>query len=245
MAILEALNIIERSNTSNFTIFSDSMSVLKSLESTIKINKESHLILEIRHKIKLLKSLNKDVALYWIPAHCNISGNEEADKLAKDSIRNGIDTQMSTPIKDFKSFWKENMLQSFHNWCIESANTKGKYYFTNFYKDKRKPWFDNLDLKRRTVVIINRIRSGHTSVKKHLFRFNIVEDINCSCGYEESVDHIMWQCDKFNVQRKTFLKVLNKYMGPGPYSTEQIISSSNQSVFNGFIKYIDSLNIFI
>uniref|UniRef100_A0A1B6C2K7 Uncharacterized protein n=1 Tax=Clastoptera arizonana TaxID=38151 RepID=A0A1B6C2K7_9HEMI len=245
MAILEALNIIEKSNSTKFSIFSDSMSVLKSLEITSKVNKESHLILEIKQKLKILQSLGKNVDLYWIPAHCNILENEEVDKLAKDSIRNGIDTQISTPIKDFKSFWKEKTLVNFHNWCLESANTKGKYYFTNFYSNKKKPWFDKLKLNRRTIVIINRIRSGHTSAKKHLFRFNITEDPNCSCGFEESVEHIIWQCDKFNAQRKLFLKELNKYIGPSPYTTELIINSTNNNVFNSFIKYIDSLDIFV
>ena len=64
MAILEALNIIEKWNSTKFSIFSGSMSVLKSLETTSKVNKESHLILEIKQKLKILQSLGKNVDLY-------------------------------------------------------------------------------------------------------------------------------------------------------------------------------------
>ena len=46
------------------------MSVLKALERITKINKESHLILDIKEKIKKLQQKNKKITLYWILAHC-------------------------------------------------------------------------------------------------------------------------------------------------------------------------------
>ncbi|CAD6221985.1 GSCOCG00011688001-RA-CDS, partial [Cotesia congregata] len=80
-AILHALElIINRQDTTNSTIYSDSMSCLKAIENLATANP----VIQTIHKtLDQLKTLNKSVTFVWIPAHIGIQGNELADQAAK------------------------------------------------------------------------------------------------------------------------------------------------------------------
>ncbi|GFW49428.1 hypothetical protein TNCV_3059351 [Trichonephila clavipes] len=43
-------------------------------------------VLDCRHDLKILSSLGKTIVHQWIPAHCEIPGNEKADCLAKKGV---------------------------------------------------------------------------------------------------------------------------------------------------------------
>jgi hypothetical protein len=62
-------------------IFSDSQAAHKAL-SSLKVT--SGLVVECLDALSALASLN-EVTLVWVPGHCGIPGNEEADKLARQA----------------------------------------------------------------------------------------------------------------------------------------------------------------
>jgi ribonuclease HI len=62
-------------------IFSDSQAALKVLSSPTVT---SELVAECLHALSALASLN-EVTLVWVPGHCSIPGNKEADKLARQA----------------------------------------------------------------------------------------------------------------------------------------------------------------
>ncbi|GFR87317.1 ribonuclease H [Elysia marginata] len=67
--------------TQNIVIFLDSKSVLGALQNESLHNSSSKsLFLTID---SFLKTYDVDLTLQWIPGHCNITGNERADILAK------------------------------------------------------------------------------------------------------------------------------------------------------------------
>lgn len=103
------------------------------------------------------------IKLIWIPSHRGIPGNKMADSYAKKAIRQGIDTQLKIPSNDFHLFWKTNLISDFNSWCIQSSSTKGASYFKHYFLANKRPWFWNFNIPRKTLVSINRIRSGHTS----------------------------------------------------------------------------------
>ena len=76
-----ALNLIKKSKNQRFIIFSDSLSVLTSLQSKKLDNP----------LIKLLCKLEKmsddyEILLCWIPSHIGICGNEQVDKAARSAL---------------------------------------------------------------------------------------------------------------------------------------------------------------
>jgi hypothetical protein len=56
---------------------------------------------------------------------------------------------------------------------------------------------------------VSRVLSGHCSVRSHLGRFRIVEDLMCVCaGDYETVDHFIWHCERFRVERHRLIDAL-------------------------------------
>jgi hypothetical protein len=59
------------------------------------------------------------------------------------------------------------------------------------------------------VCTVSRVLSGHCSVRSHLGRFRIVEDLMCVCaGDYETVDHLSWYCERFRLERHRLIGAL-------------------------------------
>ena len=66
-------------------IFCDSKAAILSAASTeTKISREAR---DCQDLIRQLKGKHKQIALQWIPGHCQITGNEQADVLAKKGAK--------------------------------------------------------------------------------------------------------------------------------------------------------------
>ena len=75
-----------------FVIFSDSLSVLKSLNHTSSKYPKIQNLIEKHHEL----SKTKEILFCWLPSHVGIKGNEAADVKAKASLY--------LEISDFKPF---------------------------------------------------------------------------------------------------------------------------------------------
>jgi hypothetical protein len=51
---------------------------------------------------------------------------------------------------------------------LSQGGKKEIFFFQNFYKQGTHPWFNSFKFRRRSIVSINRLRSGHTSLKDSL-----------------------------------------------------------------------------
>jgi hypothetical protein len=71
-----------------------------------------------------------------------------------------------------------------------------------------RPWFEGQKEERSFVCTVSRVLSGHCSVRSHLGRFRIVEDLMCVCaGDYETVDHFIWHCERFRLDALAALNV--------------------------------------
>ena len=80
-ALLEATTILNSSESlpANAVILTDCKSVLQSVQGS---RDQSELMRSIRRELTSL-SQKTNLVMQWIPAHCDIKGNEEADGLSK------------------------------------------------------------------------------------------------------------------------------------------------------------------
>ena len=162
---------------------------------------------------------------------------------AKIAVRDGIDTQLLIPFKDFSSFWKDIAQKEFIEWCHRTSNFTSKLYFSNFYHEGRDPWYKHLNLNSKAISSISRLRSGHTSLKASLHRFKITADPDCLCGEEQTVEHILFQCEHLNVQRDKFLKTIWKNWGYGPINANYILSASDSEIILALGTFINDINV--
>jgi len=78
-----ALDIIRRSRSKDYVVFSDSLFSLQAIESC-KV--ENPLILKTLKDHSQLINSGKSITFCWIPSHVGIQGNEDADIAAKAGL---------------------------------------------------------------------------------------------------------------------------------------------------------------
>ena len=132
----------------------------------------------------MLKS-KTSVTLQWIPSHCGVGGNEEADRLSK----------MGSKLK-----------QSAHPMSYSEAKTILRNNF-------RTEWRQRLDigteedsihqLDRAAQVTIFRLRNGHYRLLSHLHRLKKSHSDECPCDTgPQTPKHILQSCPTFDALRR-------------------------------------------
>ena len=162
--------MMQRTNTpQKIVFFTDSLSLINTLIS----NNDK----ELNQLYSNLSDLNRTntVVIQWVPSHCKLHGNEEADSLAKTGSR---ETQIdrSTSYKEEKSLIKKHQQNQWN--ANHPCHNKADPYHK---------------LNRKEQVIIFRLRTGHNKLQYHLFnKFKVGETDLCSCTTDsQTVEHIL------------------------------------------------------
>jgi NTP pyrophosphatase (non-canonical NTP hydrolase) len=80
----EALEIIEKIDSEqNFTVFSDSATVLKSISNSCTVSNTSHITQMLEDKTERPESRGKQTQFYWVSGHCGVEVNERASNQRK------------------------------------------------------------------------------------------------------------------------------------------------------------------
>jgi ribonuclease HI len=74
----------------------DSASVIQGISNSCTMNNTSHITQMLKDKIEILDSRGKEIQFYLIPSHCGVEVNERADSEAKQSTKEGRDSQLRT-----------------------------------------------------------------------------------------------------------------------------------------------------
>ena len=197
-AIDLALDLIANCETSNkFIIFSDSLSVLKSLDHTSSKNPQIQKLLEKHHE---LSELN-EIVYCWIPSHIGIAGNESVDQKAKDSL-NLHPTNFSIPYANFKSFINRYIL---NKWQILWNNSVGnKLFEIKPVIGQSQPVVRNV---RQEEVVLARLCIGHTRIT-HSYLLKREEPPYCfGCDTLFTVRHFLLECGDFSHIRNKYFHV--------------------------------------
>ena len=153
--------------------------------------------------------------LLWIPAHCNITGNERADSLAKTAAFEG---EPSNTALDFSNFLSIHRSGCVTDWQARWRNGElGRFCFSILNNVSLSTWFQKFgELNRYSVTILSRIIANHTRLKDHLNRINIEDSSLCLvCETYKSCDHVVWFCSKYDRYRPELLQSLRN-AGVGP-----------------------------
>ena len=118
------------------------------------------------------------IVIQWIPSHCGIYGNEQADKMAKlGTTDNQQENKVS--LNEIKT-----IIKSLHR----PPPTTDSYH----------------QLSRQEQVVIFRLRTGHNRLNSHMHRrFHIASSPLCFCGEkEQTTEHILQRCKKLQQLRQ-------------------------------------------
>ena len=180
IAATELINNTELTHM-KVVIFSDALSVLQALKDPK--NKDMN---ELATTLSALSCNTEQTTLQWIPSHCNIPGNEAADKLAKEGGKM-VQDEPEVTFEEMKAIvkrtYKRQWLQQHPDY-----NSKDSYY----------------QLSREDQVMMMRLRTGHCKLKHHMFtKFRVGDTGTCHCGTAPmTVDHFLQHCPTYQEQRK-------------------------------------------
>ena len=201
-AILQAVKYIFNRGFYNkqFTIYSDSVSVLYSLKHLVPSH---HLIQEVQDWLVLLHSRKRVLVRFcWVPAHVGVEGNEKADQAAKEALSLTNISNIGIPYRDFiepiHKFIRNKWQHSWNN----QVNNKLKIIKPSIDK-----WESSNQLDRRTSIILTRLRIGHTFLT-HSFLLRSGEERQvprCDvCRSDITVCHILLECPNFIDKRRKY-----------------------------------------
>ena len=178
-----------------FVIFSDSLSVLKSLNHTSSKSPKIQNLIEKHHEL----SKTKEIIFCWLPSHVGIKGNEAAGVKAKASLDLEI-SNFKLPCTDFKPFinryvlskWQLSWDRATFNKLHEIKPVLGK---NTIYRSLR-----------REEVVLTRLRIGHTRLT-HSYLLKREDQPFCiSCNEPFTVKHFLIDCIEFSHVRRKFFQ---------------------------------------
>ena len=181
-------------------VFSDSKSVLQCLKNDSLSSKAMRYL--IHTLTKFSDEFNREITFQWIPSHCSISGNEAADKLAKEGS-SMEQPETTVPQSTCKQMIKSNMQIE---WLCDWAQDKtGRKLFPYMPKPNRNDPLNQLSRKQQTIIF--RLRTQHVPLNAHFNRFNPMHEPMCLlCDHAyETVEHFLFECPKLKDLRECFL----------------------------------------
>ena len=124
--------------------------------------------------IKITKNEKWNLSLQWIPSHCNIHGNEIADRIANEA--HSLEVDDGYPIETNEINIK--VKKTTHQERITEWNTEKQIRALGKIKTKIEPWHHTRHSKRPIDVVLTRFRLNHTRLNKHNQRKNFSNSPN-------------------------------------------------------------------
>ncbi|KAI5738059.1 hypothetical protein M8J77_002519 [Diaphorina citri] len=166
------LQILNRTNQfERAVILSDSKAAIQSITNCSE--DPSVEIREIRSIIKQLQNQKKTIALQWVPAHCGLAGNDNADYLAKKGTSIPFSITPKLPYESAKRLIKSKFKIK-HNKRLRNEG-QGKKWQQILNTHDIIP-----NLPRKAAVAHFRLLTGHDCLAEHLHRFGLKTSPICS-----------------------------------------------------------------
>ena len=185
-----------------YVIFCDSKSVLESIHFQ---ESKNPIMIDILDILQQLNRRNFIIKFCWIPSHVGISGNEEADRLAKNGLQEREPTQYKIPYTDFIPKVK-NYIKNLWQTRWDYKHNEERIIKLHYILPAIKPFYVN-NLNRKDEKIIHRLRIGHTRLThRFLMEDPLQREPVCNFCYLDdlTVHHILIECQHFAVIRARY-----------------------------------------
>ena len=199
-AVVRSLTYVRFSRLKKFIIYSDSLSLLESIQT---LDSKNPLVCLIYKLLNIIDSLGKEVVFCWVPSHCGILGNELVDKEAKLALSKEI-TPMPIPVSDFLPLIKQFIVNSWQQYWDEQLLNK-----LHSIKPKLSPPSRSLP-SRKEQIVINRLKLGHTRLTHSFLMDKSPIPVCTFCNNANeilTVKHILLHCPTFNRIRSNYWTV--------------------------------------
>jgi ribonuclease HI len=184
-------------------IFSDSQSTIGLLKLGWKPKQYFDTIRRIKSYMEHLAAGGIEVEISWTPGHADIAGNETADRLAKEASRQAAEMdRLGSPTSqgDIRSAARVSVTAKWQRQWDMAESGRRMYKFKTSVETKT-----NIDIPSCVIYSkIAQLRLGYVRLNKYLHQIGVVESPNCeTCQSEETVEHYLLECTKFEDIRES------------------------------------------
>lgn len=240
LAIYKAVYLIRDSPKGKYLVLSDSMSALKSLQSTRIESSTPMAWYEIKQCVADAELNGSEIAFLWVPSHRGVLMNEHADLLAKEACTSGVEESYALSSLDVTYPAKSTGREKWQT--LWSAGSMGRFCYSILPTVSQESWFNDLGFSRRQIIILSKFISNHSRLPAHLKRNGIINDDLCSCGVSSGdPDHILFVCSEYeNQRRKLWRAIVKKGIIP---DVQVILKDKDVEVLQALADFIIECNI--
>ena len=215
---LAVRQLMAHSDWSRATIVSDSSAALHCLiGSSWRRDWESLCVL--RERIRGLQGLGRSLSFWWVPGHCDIAGNEAADRAAKAVASAG------TPQGEF---WVSPYMmgQALQRWYERRVRDQ-EHASVGFILDHHEDLVIHSDLRwtrpiptRRGAALAAQFITGHFPTAAYLASRHLCPSGLCeTCGVLATREHLLLDCDRHRYHRAELSYWLHSVASSRPQSS--------------------------
>lgn len=199
----------------NVAVFSDNQRAIRSL-TRAEGGSGAYILGSIARKVRELQQDGHTVTVRWIPSHTGISGNEAADKAAKEAAVRRTDaagrhaTDDPTQLQVLQPALKAQCRRHTQaQWAVHwRAETKGKASRVYTPTPTKKVLRLHSGLSKKQSATLVQMRTGKIGLRDYLFSRNVpgIQDRHCTCREgRQTVQHLLLTCRYFKeIRREIF-----------------------------------------
>ena len=184
--------------------------------------------------INKLHSCPKSISLIWVPGHCNIHGNEQADALAKSAVELEGTWEVPRDLKSSLSFGKT------------SINLLWQGQWTNLNINTVKPilgeWNTANRPTRREEIVLSRVRMNCTRLTHMTPYVNRTFPPNCqTCNSILSISHLILHCSRFTRERRPLVNYCRA--NNIPFTLDSVLGDGNLEVTDILMHFLKETHL--
>jgi ribonuclease HI len=160
-----------------------------------------------------IESKNATVSLHWVPGHEDIEGNERADQLAKTAaMRHSTSTFTSLALTGIKiqNLTRQEWIKALNEHKYTAVKKNPRTYSAKFRWKIRKRLDIPIGTKRQLASTFYQLKMGHGYFKSYLARINKSDNSRCTCGANQTADHLLLSCKWYRRERRQLKETLRE-----------------------------------
>jgi len=146
-----------------------------------------------------LEKENWRIDFTWIKAHVGHSGNELADKLVKEAIKNSEVCYNKIPKSEIE---RQEAEKTIAKWQLQWDDTAKGRATKEYFPDIK----ERLKMKLRLSPNLTAMLTAHGKTKAYLHRFKIIQSPECTCKHgDQTTDHLIYDCETLDKEREKLI----------------------------------------